>query len=346
MELWLSTLIEELDPRYQVELVATDGTIAAQIAASRPGTRVTVVPNVTNKVQLPAIWAHLRAFRAAAPDLVLVCHGQLYDGQYGIVGAAATRRPIVSVVHCVLPRTSALQATLLRGASKLVARFVGVSASVARATEEELHLAPGAVALIHNGVPEPGPASTTHRREDRRRRLLGCVGRLSPEKGYDIALRALAELSDCDLVILGEGPELGPLRALATSLGIEDRVRFEGWVDPPWTAQWPVDVLLVPSRYEGFGLVAVEAMLAGIPVVASDVAGLSEVLTHEKTGLTVGPEKPDDLARAVRRVLEDEHLRAHLVANASDDARRRFSPRAMVDSYESLFDQLAGTAPG
>lgn len=210
-----------------------------------------------------------------------------------------------------------------------------------------MNLAPGSVTIIHNGVPEPEPEPEPMRMPphcgDDNRRLLGCVGRLSSEKGYDVALRALVDLPDCHLVFLGEGPELGKMRRMAASLGVNDRVRFEGWVPPPWTARWRPDVLLVPSYYEGFGLVAVEAMLAGIPVVASDVAGLSEVLMDGKTGLLVEPGEPDELVRATRRLLDDVDLRDELVVHARDDARRRFSPSTMVEAYQSLFDEVLAT---
>ena len=172
--------------------------------------------------------------------------------------------------------------------------------------------------------------------------MIGCVGRLSPEKGYDVALKALVELPDCDLAFLGEGPELGTLQRTAASLGVNDRVRFAGWVPPPWPEHWRFDVLLVPSRYEGFGLVAVEAMLAGIPVVASDVAGLSEVLTDEKTGLLVEPDEFAGFVRATRRMLDDVDLRDELVLHAFEDARRRFSAATMIGCYESLFDDVIG----
>jgi len=340
MERSLATLLDGLDARYAVELISTDQDIASEIAQARAGTRVTVVPRVMGKLDLASIRAHVRAFRTSAPDLVVTCHGQLYAAQYGIMASVLTRCPVVAVIHCILPSTDRVQAMLLRNASRFVARFIGVSESVARATESELHLAPGAVTVIYNGVPEPAPATTELRARERGRRILGCVGRLSPEKGYDVALHALAELPDCELVILGEGPQLGKLRRIASSLGVSDRVSFEGWVPPPWTARWPIDALLVPSRYEGFGLVAVEAMLAGIPVVASNVAGLSEVLMDGKTGLLVEPDQPDDLARATRRVLDDRDLREEVVGNAREDARGRFSPGTMVASYEALFDEV------
>ena len=341
-EQWLGFLLGGIDARYEVELVTTDEDIAREIARARPGTVVRAVPQVERKFDVGAIRAHRQAFAQARPDLTLVSHGQLYACQYGIVTAWPTRRPVVSVVHCVLPRTDALQAVLMRGASKLVTRFVGVSNAVAGATEAELHLRPGSITVIHNGVPEPGPMALAPAAGERARPVLGCVGRLTDEKGYDVALRALVQLPDCELVILGEGARLGELQQLAASLGVLGRVHFEGAVPWPWAEHRRFDVLLVPSRYEGFGLVVVEAMLAGIPVVATNVAGLAEVVTDEKTGLLVDPDRPEQLAWATRRMLDDAALRHEVAARGREEARARFGVAGMVAAYESLFDELLG----
>lgn len=344
MEQSLSTLLAGLDERYEVEMLSTDVEIASTIAAARPGTLVTAVPRVMGKSDVTAMWELRRAFHRAAPDLTLVSHGQLYAGQYGILAAALTRRPIMSVVHCVLPRTDVLQARLMRGAARFVSKFVAVSDAVALATASELHLPLSRLTVVHNGVPEASSPPPPIRRASNDRRVLGCVGRLSKEKGYDVALRALAQLPDCELVFLGDGKELGKLRRMAASLGVHERVHFEGWVAPPWTERWRFDALLVPSRYEGFGLVAVEAMVAGIPVVASDVAGLSEVVRDGQTGILVRPDEPEELISATRRLLDDAALRNDLVAHAHADACTRFSPDTMVHQYENLFDEVLGVS--
>jgi glycosyltransferase involved in cell wall biosynthesis len=348
MERSLAILLEGLDDRFAVTVVSTDGEIAERVCEGRPGTAVTLVPRVASKFDLGAIRSQRRALAAAAPEVTLVSHPQLYSCQYGILAAWAARSPILSVVHCVLPRTDALQALLMRGAARLVTRLVGVSEAVARDAEAALHLPAGSVGVVYNGIPEVGPAAACEEtgggcRPRGQRRLLGCVGRLSSEKGFDVAVRALRTLPDCDLVVVGVGPRRGELEALARSLGVAERVSFDGWVPWPWTEHRCFDAVLVPSRYEGFGLVAVEAMAAGMPVVASKVAGLAEVVTDGVTGLLVDPDDPAALAGAVRRVLDDADLRGRLVAGGHDEARRRFSASAMVSAYEHILDALVAS---
>lgn len=167
---------------------------------------------------------------------------------------------------------------------------------------------------------------------------IGVVGRLVPEKGFDVMLRALIELPGADLVLVGEGPARSSLERLSRDLGLDGRVTFTGRVEPPWTSRWRFDVLAVPSRIEGFGLVAVEALLAGIPVVGSRVGGLCEVLTDGRTGLLVPVDDPTALASALRTLQDDPSLRRELAEQGSFDARQRFSVDAMMGSYRAFLE--------
>jgi glycosyltransferase involved in cell wall biosynthesis len=159
---------------------------------------------------------------------------------------------------------------------------------------------------------------------------------LAPEKGYDVLIRAMTELPGCCLVLLGEGPERARLTKLARQLGVEDRVELAGWIPSPWTDHFRFDVIAVPSSFEGFGLVAVEALLAGIPVVASRVGGLAEIVHDGETGLLVEPGDPSALAHALRELLIDPARRDVMGRRGRDDALQRFTPAAMASAYEAF----------
>ena len=176
--------------------------------------------------------------------------------------------------HCDGPRSGAGLAAppqwLVRRIAPSVAAYVSVSDASSRATESALSLAPGSVRTIYNGVQssvvpaaQPGP--------DPECPVIGAVARFSPEKGLDVLIDAFAQLERGRLVLIGDGDERPRLETLVEAHGLIDRVQFAGWVTGPWTAQWSLDVLVVPSRSEGFGLAVVEAMLAGIPVIATNV---------------------------------------------------------------------------
>jgi D-inositol-3-phosphate glycosyltransferase len=170
-----------------------------------------------------------------------------------------------------------------------------------------------------------GAAAATHP-------VLLFVGRIQPLKGLDVAVRALAAMrrDDAELVVVGgpsgvDGPaELARVRSLVTELGVEGRVRF---VDPQphhLLSTWyrAADVVLVPSRSESFGLVALEAAACGVPVVAAAVGGLRTLVDHGSSGFLVEGRRPEDFAACVDAVLADPALAASMRERAVARSRR------------------------
>lgn len=150
------------------------------------------------------------------------------------------------------------------------------------------------------------------------RHVLLCVGRFDPLKRYDLALSAAALLRERDRVEvalvggdLERDPEAVRLKALAESLGIEDRVRFQGPAphhELPWHYS-AADVLLAPSHYESYGLAALEAMACGTPVVAARVGGLASLVDDGETGYLVPQHTPESYADRIEVLLANEGLR-------------------------------------
>ena len=162
--------------------------------------------------------------------------------------------------------------------------------------------------------------------------ILLFVGRIQPLKGPDVAVRALAALGrpDAQLIIVGgasgdEGDfESARIRALVDELGLHEQVRF---VEPQphhilSTYYRAADVVLVPSRSESFGLVALEAAACGIPVVASAVGGLLSLVDDYRTGRLIEGRDPDDYARAIAEILDDRELRRAMSVAAVERAKR------------------------
>jgi len=334
----LATLLAALDPDIAVTVVGTTAHVVDDVAAARPGSTTHVLPPVRNKADVRSIARHVGALRRIRPDIVHANLDSQWTGQYGLLAAVVTRTPAVAVVHSVWSEPHPVQAVAVRRLARRVDAYVAVSAFAARATEALLRLRPGAVRVIANGVAAPGALAPP---PDLGVPVVGAVGRLSPEKGIDVLLRAMALVPDARLVVVGEGPQRPELEALARRLGIAGRVTFAGWADPPWAATWSFDVLAVPSFTEGFGLVVVEAMLAGIPVVATAVGAIPEVVHDQVTGMLVAPGDPSALGAALRTLLGDPDRRRQLAAAARAEAALRFTTQRMASAFEALYAELA-----
>jgi glycosyltransferase involved in cell wall biosynthesis len=169
---------------------------------------------------------------------------------------------------------------------------------------------------------------------------LGIVGRLKPIKGHDVLFRALARPGmpgAIRLYVFGEGPLEPSLRALCAELRIEDRVTFMGFREnmPGYLRQ--LDAMAMPSRHEGIPYAALEAMSMGVPLVASDVGGLHEILESEVDALLVPVEDSGMLGDAVTRLVTDPALRARLIRNAREKVDARFLAAPMVDRYLEVY---------
>lgn len=155
--------------------------------------------------------------------------------------------------------------------------------------------------------------------------VMGIVGRLSYQKGHVILLNALSKVlkgfKNFSLVLIGTGPEEEPLRETARHLGIEHHIIWLGEKEQEEIFQLYsiMDIFIMPSLYEGFGLTAAEAMAAGLPVVGTSVDGLSEIIEDNVSGYLVPPEDAAELAKAILKFLSDRDLAKRM----GEEGRRR-----------------------
>jgi glycosyltransferase involved in cell wall biosynthesis len=218
-------------------------------------------------------------------------------------------------------------------------RVVTITDALRRFTVERVGLPPAKVETIHYGVddlPPPWGANPPDAVPADARVLLA-VTRLTRQKGVDVAIRALPSApADTVLVVLGEGPERGPLERLARELEIDRRVFLLGRV--PDVAAWlrRAALLVHPVRWEGFGLAVLEAMLAGLPVVGARASSMPELVVDGETGLLVPVDDPRALAAAISSALE----RPELGAAGQERARREFSVDRMASLTLGLYERL------
>lgn len=225
-------------------------------------------------------------------------------------------------------------------ASEAVRAFAAAKAGVRRAE------------VIYSGVPEPvalRPGIETELR------LKGCAivataARLAPGKGSLTFLRTARVLAprfpQARFAILGGGELEGALRDMAQESGIEDRVHFLGWRDDVSRALKGATVFVHASRLgEGLPNAVLEAMIAGVPVVATDVGGTREAVAEGETGFLVPRQDPELIAERVGRLLEDPALARSMGAKGLERARERFSIEAMVAAYQALYERASASSP-
>jgi glycosyltransferase involved in cell wall biosynthesis len=171
-------------------------------------------------------------------------------------------------------------------------------------------------------------------------KVLLVLARLHKVKGVDVAVRALASIPDAVLWIAGDGALEGALRRLADAQGVSGRVRFLGWRDDRSALLKAADVCLVPSRFEPFGNVVINAWAHGVPLVAAASQGPGFLVRGGEDGLKVPVDDAPALAEAVKSVLNDPSLAQRLVAGGRERVRAEFSEEAVVRRYRDLLSAV------
>jgi glycosyltransferase involved in cell wall biosynthesis len=342
----LATLLRNLDERFAVSLVTASAEIADLLAAARTPRRVMVVPKDDGSQDSRASLARLRvAFGADHPHIIHVNRTWLWDRPADITAATMVRGAKVVVVEHTesLPGRSRRQRQFRRLLSDRVDALVAVSNLSARQAERHIGLPFGTVRTIHNGV-EPIAPLPPERPFGRPVRI-GAVGRLSWEKGFEYVPPVIAALPDTEALLVGDGPDLEKLSRLAIAEGVAERFRMTGWQDD--VGEWfpRFDLLLSPSRSEGLPLAVLQAMMLGVPVVATAVGGLPEAIDDHETGILVPPADVEAMAAAIDELIVDDGLRRRIAAAARERAERDFSAPEMARSFEALYAEISPAVP-
>ena len=260
-------------------------------------------------------------------------HGHLFYGYYGRLGAAF----VLLAERALAPLASRHVTLTARGAQEHLARRVG------RASQFR---------VIPSGV-EMGPLRIAARRRDEARRRLGygakdfvvmSLARLEPIKGAPVTLRAFARAAatrpPLRLHLAGDGPLLQALRVEARTLGVAERVRLDGVWDDPHRLLPAADLFVLASRNEGMGRAVVEALALSLPVIATTVGGLPEVLEEGRSGLLVPPDDEQALADAMGRVADDPQA-ARALGRRGRARSVHFGAGRMVHRVLALYRELA-----
>lgn len=246
------------------------------------------------------------------------------------------------------------QAVLHRLAGRWLAPFIDLHVTHSRGILDSVLLAyarrPRRVQCVSLGI-DLGRFDRTlanpERVADYRRsagRVVGTIGRLVPQKAIHVLLDATPALLQDDpatrVLVVGDGPLRGALEAQAHELGIAHAVEFAGYQEDVVSAYAAMDVFVLPSRDEGFGLVFLEAMAMGVPVIGTRVIGSEDAVEDGATGLLVPYADPPALARAVRRLFDDAELRRRLRDTAAERVQRTASREQFAAQVETVYRGL------
>lgn len=290
---------------------------------------------------LRAEWEIGAVLEKMRPDLV-----STHTAKAGWVGRSAAHRlgiPAVYTPHgwAIGDRISQLSGRVFTIAERIAARW---SRAIVCVSEYEKQLAlesrvapPGKLFVVHNGVRDVPDQLLAVPAKDPVR--ICSIARLERPKDHVTLLNALSRLAETPwtLDMVGDGPLLGPALELAESLGIASRVHFTGYLPDPAAALAEAQIFALSSRSEGFPRSVLEAMRAGLPVVASDVGGIREAVEHGAAGLLVPPGDPDKLAGALGALLRDSALRQRMGAFARRTYDEKFRLERMIESTVGIY---------
>lgn len=205
---------------------------------------------------------------------------------------------------------------------------------------------PNRIKVIYSGIDIEGFAGQRQQRAPGDRFVIGAVGRLSPEKGHVFLVRALADLRhiDCVCLLVGDGPLRNELERVAVQEGVAERIRFLGFQEHVAQLMSQMDVVVMPSLDETFGITIVEAFSLKKMVIASDVGGIPELVRHGRTGLLVPAKDSVALAGAIEYAFTHRSECERMGRNAYEFAAKTFTTAVMADRILEYFQAAKDTA--
>jgi len=280
-----------------------------------------------------------------------IIHSHKYKTNlYAFLANIGVRKKLVSTCHNWLGESLSMR--FYAWLDKRVLRHFDMVVGVSEEIRSELrrHMSPDRIRSVGNGVDIRKYTRTMDNGEAKKRLgigskyVIGFVGRLSPEKGIDYLLRAVSGLVkeglDVSALIVGDGELAAALKQEANRLQITDRVTFTGNRSDTPLLYSAMDVFVLPSQQEAFPMVLLEAMACGVPIVATRVGDVAEIVEPGVSGLLVDTRDAAALQSAMARIMSDEALARRMSAAAEARAVDRFSSSAMAKQYLAIYERI------
>ena len=287
----------------------------------------------------------LKLAKFARERKVEIIHAHLgRDYPLAAVAAGRSGARLILTRHVMFPLGRVHRLVLRR-----TARVIAVSEAVADALRSQRIFNPAIIRVIHNGVDTDRFAAEAPKRKNETRLRVGTIGELAPVKRQEDLIRAAQhicrERDDVEFVIEGEdksptGENRQRLLRLIAELQLEQRVHLSGWSEDIATLMASLDVFVSTSESESFGMAIVEAMAAGLAVVATATPGACEIMKDNVTGRLIAIRDVHAIAKAIGELVDSPEERARLGANARVVARERFDSERMIDETVKLYEEV------
>ncbi len=305
-----------------------------------------IIPTPMERTPRPTHdWRAVRQLRSTIEthDIDLVHTHSAKGGVVGRIAARQAGRPSVHTPHAwsFWVTSNPILRGLFRRVEDHLQPHTATTICLSRAELDEMtrFRRPSPAVTIANGMAAPPSFRPIPRTSQIR---IGTIGRLSHQKGLDVLIEAIRLLDNPDLAvtIAGDGPDRSKLERLAVELGCAHQIDFIGSVDRPWNTLANLDLFVMPSRWEGMPLVLLEALVAGVPAVATDVGGVRELIPTIDHGRIVPVDDAPSLANAIASLAGDGHRRALTGLTGQAHAVEHFSHERTVEQTASLYRRL------
>ena len=353
-ERYLITLAEGLDRSdFDIEMAISDQapTQLREALQDLHIPTVTLAP-IKGKTDIKGIMRHMACFKARRPHIVHFNLSNPLHGQYAMLAARMAKTPTkVATLHLPPRNTTPTRRGRFFERQTICSldKLIAVCHSSRELFVNHFGINKNNTDVVYNGIDtetfdkdvSSHPPVTLKKENEI---LIGTVGRLSKQKGFDILLQAmpevLAQTPHARLAIAGEGPEEEKLKTQCKTLGLENQVDFLGMrADIPALLQ-AFDLFVLPSRYESFPISILEVMAASKPIVTTHVDGIPESVIEGETGLLVPPENAEALSKAITTLLKNSVLRTQMSIQARTRVESFFSLKQMVQNTQAIYRQL------
>jgi len=301
----------------------------------------------------PNIAGALKILRFAKNEKFNLIHSHGYKGNilFGFIPRFVRRMPLVSTLHGWTSTSGLSKIKIYEWLDSLSLKYIDAIVLVNKEMLNNPKLKRKKrinYKVINNGIPLQEIRRTEPNAEVegfcKAGFTIGTIGRLSAEKGYNYLIEALSQISkeriDMRLVIIGEGPERNKLEGLVKKYDLIDRVLMPGYKENARQYIPCFNVYAISSLTEGLPITLLEAMQAKVPIVATNVGGISNVLDGGKVGLLVPPRKKDELVKAICRIYTDKKVSDPLIKSAYYRQTKYFSSETMAIKYFNVYRTL------